>query len=41
VQASDYAGANGTALVLLAFCFVVLVIVYSLNRKAWAVGPAK
>ena len=41
VQASDYAGANGTALVLLAFCFAVLVIVYSLNRKAWSVGPAK
>ena len=41
VQASDYAGANGTALLLLAFCFVALVIVYSLNRNAWAVGPAK
>jgi len=41
VQASDYAGANGTALVLLAFCFVVLVIVYSMNQKAWAVGPAE
>jgi len=41
VQASDYAGANGTALVLLAFCFVVLIVVYSLNRKAWVVGPAK
>jgi len=41
VQASDYTGANGTALVLLAFCFVVLVVVYSLNRKGWAVAPAK
>jgi len=41
VQASDYAGANGTSLLLLAFCFVVLAIVYGLNRKAWAIGPAK
>ena len=41
VQASDYAGANSTALALLAFCFVILLIVYSLNRRAWLVGPAK
>ena len=34
VQASDYRGANGTALVLLALCFVLLTIVYSFNRKA-------
>ncbi len=41
VQVSDYAGANGTALVLLAFCFAVLAIVYGLNRKALALGPIK
>ena len=41
VQASDYAGANSTALVLLVFCFAVLGIVYGLNRKPWLVGPAK
>jgi molybdate transport system permease protein len=41
VQASDYAGANQTALLLLAFCFVLLAIVYGWNRKAWAIGPLK
>ncbi|SPF33271.1 Molybdenum transport system permease protein ModB [Candidatus Sulfotelmatobacter kueseliae] len=41
VQVSDYAGANGTALLLLAFCFAVLAIVYGLNRKALALGPIK
>jgi molybdate transport system permease protein len=41
VQTSDYAGANGTSLLLLAFCFAVLAIVYGLNRKPWAIGPAK
>ena len=41
VQSSDYAGANQTALLLLAFCFAVLAIVYSINRKPWAVGPIK
>jgi len=41
VQASDYAGANATALVLLVFCFVVLALVYGINRKAWSVVPAK
>ncbi len=35
VQASDYAGANQTALVLLMVCFVLLTVVYGLNRKAW------
>lgn len=34
VQASDYAGANQTAIVLLVLCFALLTIVYSLNRKA-------
>jgi hypothetical protein len=41
VQSSDYAGANQTALLLLAFCFAVLAIVYSINRKPWVVGPIK
>jgi molybdate transport system permease protein len=41
VQASDYAAANQTALLLLVFCFAVLAVVYSVNRKAWLVGPAK
>lgn len=34
VQASDYAGANQTALVLLMVCFVLLTVIYGLNRKA-------
>jgi molybdate transport system permease protein len=40
VQALRYAEANQTALVLLAFSLVVLVSVYGLRRKPWAVGPA-
>lgn len=34
VQASDYASANGMSLVLLAFCFVTLAVVYGLNHAA-------
>src|SRR5437588_6454038 len=41
VQATEYDAANQTALVLLLFCFAVLALVYGLNRKPWAVGPAK
>jgi molybdate transport system permease protein len=41
VQSSDYAGANGTALMLLAICFVVLATVYGSNRKMWMIGPGK
>ena len=41
VQASDYAAANQTALLLLAFCFVVLALVYSVNRRPWVAGPIK
>jgi len=41
VQASDYAGANQTALLLVILCFVLLAIVYGLNRKAWAIHPVK
>lgn len=38
VQASDYAGANATALLLLILCFVILAVVYGVNRKAWIVS---
>ena len=46
VQASNYAAANATALLLLVFCFAVLTIVYGMNRrtpkqKPWTIGPAK
>jgi len=41
VQSSDYAGANQTALVLLILCFVLLALVYGLNRKAWVLHPVK
>ncbi len=41
VQAFDYASANQTAIVLLAFSFVVLSLVYALNRRVWAVWPFK
>ena len=41
VQASDYASANETALLLLALSFAVLALVYGLNRKAWVIGPVK
>ncbi len=33
VEAANYASANGMALLLLAFCFTVLAIVYGVNRK--------
>ena len=41
VQASNYASAHQTALVLLVISFVVLSLVYSLNRKVWAIWPWK
>jgi molybdate transport system permease protein len=41
VQAADYGGANDTALVLLLFSFALLVIVYSVNRRAWIINPVK
>src|SRR5580692_4469828 len=51
VQASNYAAANSTALLLLVFCFVVLTVVYGLNRRTslagrpgqrpWMMGPVK
>jgi molybdate transport system permease protein len=41
VQALDYAGANQTALVLLVISFVVLSVVYGVNRKVGAAWPWK
>ncbi len=41
VQAAEFAQAGQTALVLLIFSFVVLSLVYALNRKVWAVWPFK
>jgi molybdate transport system permease protein len=39
VQALDYTSANHTALLLLAFSFAVLSILYAVNRRIWAVWP--
>ena len=39
VQTANYSSANQTALVLLVISFVVLSVVYGLNRRPWAVGP--
>jgi molybdate transport system permease protein len=51
VQASNYAAANATALLLLVLCFGVLTLVYGLNRRTlhvgrpgqrpWTMGPVK
>jgi molybdate transport system permease protein len=41
VQASNYASANQTALVLVLIAFVVLSLVYALNRRVWAIWPWK
>ncbi|MGA8298090.1 MAG: molybdate ABC transporter permease subunit [Terriglobales bacterium] len=41
VQEAQYASANSTALVLLVISFVLLSVVYGLNRRAWVVGPWK
>jgi molybdate transport system permease protein len=41
VQALNYAAAGQTALVLLIFSFVVLSIVYAVNRNLWAVWPMR
>jgi molybdate transport system permease protein len=41
VQASDYAGANQTALLLLVLCFLLLAVVYGLNRRVSAIYPVK
>jgi molybdate transport system permease protein len=39
MQATNYAAANQTALVLLAISFVALSLVYALNRRVWAIWP--
>src|SRR5271154_5950367 len=41
VQEAQYASANSTALVLLAVSFVLLSVVYGLNRRPWMVAPWK
>jgi molybdate transport system permease protein len=41
VQSAEYASANYTSLVLLLFSFIVLALVYGLNRQLWAVYPFK
>jgi len=41
VQASDYTGANQTAVLLLLLCFALLATVYGLHRRAWIFGPVK
>lgn len=41
VQASEYAGANQTALILLILCFAMLAIVYGVNRRAWMLSSVK
>ncbi|WP_447983555.1 molybdate ABC transporter permease subunit [Nitrospira sp. Nam74] len=41
VQSLNYAGAAKTALFLLVISYTVLLVVYAMNRKAWAVWPQK
>jgi molybdate transport system permease protein len=41
VQEAQYASANSTALTLLVISFVLLSVVYGINRRAWVVGPWK
>jgi molybdate transport system permease protein len=41
VQALNYAGAAKTAGFLLVLSYVVLLVVYAMNRKVWAVWPQK
>ena len=41
VQALDYAGAQQTALLLLLISFVVLSIVYGVNRRIWSPWPKR
>ena len=40
VQASNYAAANGMAVLLLVFCFAVLTVVYGLNRRTLSPGTS-
>jgi molybdate transport system permease protein len=39
VEAANYSSANQTALLLLIISFVVLSVVYGMNRRPRAVGP--
>jgi molybdate transport system permease protein len=41
VQAGEYAAAGQTALMLLVFSFIVLSVIYALNRRVWAAWPFK
>jgi molybdate transport system permease protein len=41
VQSANYAAANQLALLLLAMAFVILSLVYGLNRRIWAIWPWK
>ena len=41
VQAAQYSSAHWTALLLLAFSFAALSVVYGVNRGGWVVGPWK
>ena len=41
VQALNYGGAGQTALVLLVFSFLILSVVYAVNRHVWAVWPMR
>jgi molybdate transport system permease protein len=41
VQAGNYAAANETAFALLIISFLVLSVVYGVNRRVWTVGPWK
>lgn len=41
VQALDYAGAHQTALLLLLISFIVLSIVYGVNRRVWSPWPVR
>jgi molybdate transport system permease protein len=41
VQDAQYTGANQTALVLLLISFLLLSVVYGLNRRAWIASPWK
>lgn len=39
VQAGEYAAAGQTSLMLLLFSFIVLSVIYALNRRVWAAWP--
>ncbi len=41
VQAVNYVAANHLALILLAIAFLILSLVYGLNRRIWAIWPWK